>query len=244
MKGVDDLKKRIISILFGLIPFIQFFLGGWIFFGVSLILMIMSYFIIRKNSSLNFVVYALVLIASQTAVFMNGVSNIPLFVYMAIASALFLVAASDEKVIDNLRKELNQAGVKTKEGVFELCFFGMGEINDLESLSGLKTTVVFIGDGRAAFTVPMPKSTISRTIMLDDIIDYGVFRLAKKQSPIYYTKISEMFLPAKRLRTLHKPEVETYGLYIDTADERLSFYEEPKVLQKLETAIKRLKEKK
>jgi len=140
MKGVDDLKKRIISIFFGLIPFIQFFLGGWIFFGVSLILMILSYFIIRKNSSLNFVVYALVLIASQTAVFMNGVSNIPLFVYMAIASALFLVAASDEKVIDNFRKELNQAGVKTKEGVFELCFFGMGEINDLESLSGLKTT--------------------------------------------------------------------------------------------------------
>jgi len=86
---VDDLKKLIISILFGLIPFIQFFIGGWIFFGVSLILMIISYFIIRKNSSLNFVVYALVLIASQIVVFMNGASNIPLFVYAAIASALF-----------------------------------------------------------------------------------------------------------------------------------------------------------
>jgi len=59
-----------------------------------------------------------------------------------------------------------------------------------------------------------------------------MFKLQKKQE-LYYPKIRDMFIWPRNMSTMHKPYINTYGLYLLVGDESLTFYESPSIILKI-----------
>jgi len=222
----------ILSIVFGSIPLLQFFIKGYIFFGVSLLLLIISYFLIRRKGSINFMVESTLLLGSQVLLVAFNVSNIFLFIYIALASALLYLASMEDRKIDELKKFISESGYKSDNYEAIFCFFGLGQVKNIEELKNMKSAVLAYGKDGIAYDVKMETGDIKRFIPYKDMDDYGMFRLEKEQEP-YYQKMWELFWPSSRLRTLHKPQLETFGLYFVVEDEIVTFYEEPGILYKV-----------
>ena len=224
--------KLILSILFGIVPLLQFFIQGYLFFGVSLLLLIVSYFLIRRQGAINFMVESTVLLGTQVVLVAFDISNIFIFIYIALASALLYLASMEDRKIDELKSFIKQNGYNTDSYNFIFCFFGLGQIKNLEELKNMKSAVLGYGKEGIAYSVKMETGDINRFIKYENLDDYGMFRLEKEQEP-YFQKTWELFWPSSRLRTLHKPQLETFGLFFVVKDEIVTFYEEPGLLYKV-----------
>jgi len=223
---------RLVSVFFGLIPLIQFFLKGWYFFGISSIVLIASYYILKKKGSNPFIIEGAVLLISQ--VFMNiiGMSNIPIFLYISLATILIFVASRDEKIVDDLKEYIKETGHSNGNWDFEICFFGMGQIRNIDELTNLSTAAFGFGEKGIAFNTKLGNGSYMRFIDYNEIDDFGMFKLQKKQE-LYYPKIRDMFIWPNNMSTMHKPYINTYGLYILVGDESLTFYESPNIILKI-----------
>lgn len=221
-----------LAILFGIIPLLQFFVHGYLFFGISLLSLIISYFVIRRKGAINFMVESTVLLFTQVFLVIFNISNIFIFLYIVLASALLYIASMEDKKIDELKKFIKENGYNTENYDFIFCFFGLGQIKNLEELKNMKSAVLAYGKKGIAYSVKMETGDISRFIKYEDLDDYGMFRLEKEQEP-YFQKTWELFWPSGRLRTLHKPQLETFGLFFVIKDEIVTFYEEPDQLYKV-----------
>jgi len=153
-------------------------------------------------------------------------------IYNVVVAILFYIQITDEKKLENLKKELQNRKINSQKWNFFGTFFAQGRIETLENLKDMKQTFLGIGKEGIIFSLKMPTGEITRYIKAKEIKNFGMFRLEGDQE-IYYSKISDMFLPSKRLRTLHKPTLETYGVYIELSDEVLSFYEEAKTIKEV-----------
>jgi hypothetical protein len=172
------------------------------------------------------------LLAMQVILVIIDVSNIFLFIYIALASALLYLASMEDRKIDELKSFIKQAGYDPETFNFIFCFFGLGQIKNLDELKNLKSAVLGYGKDGIAYSVKMETGDINRFLSYDELSDYGMFRLEKEQEP-YFQKTWELFWPSSRLRTLHKPQLETFGLFFVVKDEIVTFYEEPGLLYKV-----------
>ncbi len=221
-----------LSIIFGTIPLLQFLVQGYLFFGMSLLLLIISYFVIRRKGSINFMVESTVLLGTQVILVAFDISNIFLFIYIALASSLLYLASMEDRKIDELKSFIKENGFDPDNYDFIFCFFGLGQVKNLEELKNMKSSVLGYGKDGIAFSVKMETGDINRFIKYEELDDYGMFRLEKEQDP-HYQKMWELFWPSSRLRTLHKPQLETFGLFFVVKDEIFTFYEEPGLLYKV-----------
>ncbi|RAO98919.1 hypothetical protein PW5551_07525 [Petrotoga sp. 9PW.55.5.1] len=221
-----------ISIILGLIPFLQFFIKGWLFFGVSSLILIFSYFILKNRGTFHFITLSSLLLISQLIMNFMEFSNIPLFIYIAFASFLLFIASRDERIVDDLKRYIKNEGYSDENWKFEICFFGMGQIKNIDQLTNLTTAVFGFGDKGIAFSTKLGNGLYKRFIDYKDIDDFGMFKLQKKQE-LYYPKIRDMFMWPTNMTTMHKPYINTYGLYLLINDETLTFYEAPSIIIKI-----------
>ncbi len=223
---------RFISIFFGLVPLIQFFIKGWYFFGISSIVLIISYFILKKSGSKSFITEGALLLISQLFMNIMGLSNIPIFLYISLATGLIFIASRDEKIVDDLKDYIKETGHSKENWDFEICFFGMGQIRNIDQLTNLSTAVFGFSDKGIAFNTKLKSGNYMRFIDYNEIDDFGMFKLQKKQE-LYYPKIRDMFIWPRNMSTMHKPYINTYGLYLLVGDESLTFYESPSIILKI-----------
>ncbi|NUU98040.1 hypothetical protein [Marinitoga sp. 1138] len=228
------MNYSILAILFGLTPLLQYFIKGWAFFGVSLILFIIFYRILKLQGKQVFSFLAGTIIAAEAIALLFGFTNLFILAYLITVAIIFLVAANDEKKIDILKEYLSESGENEKDWNFYHLFFGRGEVSSIEEIGKLLGSILGIKDGKIAFSVQMPNGDYyKRIINKSDIKSYNLYDIKSNQE-LYYVKIRDLFMPNRRLRTLHKPHLETFCLTIETTDgEIVSFYEEPDVLQKI-----------
>jgi hypothetical protein len=172
------------------------------------------------------------LLAVQVILVVFDISNIFLFIYIALASALLYLASMEDRKIDELKGFIKQSGYNPESFDFIFCFFGLGQIKNLDELKNMKSSVLGYGKDGIAYSVKMETGDINRFISYEELNDYGMFRLEKEQEP-YFQKTWELFWPSRRLRTLHKPQLETFGLFFVVKDEVVTFYEEPGLLYKV-----------
>lgn len=223
---------RFISIFFGLVPLIQFFIKGWYFFGISSIALIISYFILKKRGSKPFITEGTLLLISQLFMNIMGLSNIPIFLYISLATGLIFIASRDEKIVDDLKDYIKETGHSKENWDFEICFFGMGQIRNIDQLTNLSTAAFGFSDKGIAFNTKLKSGNYMRFIDYNEIDDFGMFKLQKKQE-LYYPKIRDMFIWPSNMSTMHKPYINTYGLYLLVGDESLTFYESPNIILKI-----------
>lgn len=225
--------KLIFSFFVGLIPLLQFFVKGWLFFGISSLTLILSYFLLRRNNSKIFLIEASSLLISQIFMLFLGFSNIPIFLYIIVAAVLIFIASKEEKMLDDLKKFIKESGYSSNNWNYELCFFGMGQINDMDHLYNLTPSAFGYGEKGIAFNTKLGNgSEYKRFIKYKDMDNFGLFRIQKKQEP-YYPKIRDMVVWPKNMSTMHKSTVDTYGLYICVEDETLTFYESANIMLKI-----------
>ncbi|MBM7560057.1 hypothetical protein [Marinitoga litoralis] len=224
----------ILSILFGLIPILQIFIKGWLFFGISLILYIISYQLLKNKGKKLFSFLAGTILGSEAIALLFGFTNFFILFYLIVVSGIFLVAANEEKKIDMIKEYINNNNFDTKKWKYYHLFFGRGEITSLEEVGKLLSATFAIGENNIAYSFKMPNGDYFKNIISKkDIEEYNLYDIKGKQE-IYYVKMQDLFLPNRRLRTLHKPYLESFCLTISTKDgEIISFYEEPDVLQKI-----------
>ncbi|KAF2955266.1 hypothetical protein [Marinitoga sp. 38H-ov] len=224
----------VLSVIFGLIPLMQVVIKGWLFFGISLIAFIIFYQILKSKGKRVFSFLAGTIIASEAIAMIFGFTNFFVLFYLLVVSGVFLVAANEENKVDILKDYITLNKYNKNNWKFYHLFFGRGEITSLEEAGKLLPSVFAIGEKNIAFSFKMPngdyyKQIISKT----NIEEYNLYDIKGKQD-IYYVKMQDLFLPNRRIRTLHKPYLETFCLTITTKDgEMISFYEEPDVLQKI-----------
>ncbi|BBE31316.1 hypothetical protein OSSY52_14570 [Tepiditoga spiralis] len=225
----------IIPIILGLIPLTQFFVKGWLFFGVSLITFIIGYNLFKRSSSKEFLSYSISILLSQTICTLFNISNTAIFVYLLITAILFFIGSLDLKIVDNLKNFLKENKVNLKEWEFEMCYFGYGQVQAKEDIEHFESAVIGIGKEGIAFNVKMAKNNeFKKFIKYNEINDYGMYKKQKKQDYYGYApKIRDMFLPSKDITTLHKPYLDTYILTIQTGEEIYSFYENVKIIENL-----------
>jgi hypothetical protein len=224
----------VLSIIFGLIPLIQVFIKGWLFFGVSLIAFIIFYQILKLKGKRVFSFLAGTIIASEAIAMLFGFTNFFVLFYLLVVSGIFLVAANEENKIDILKEHIRLNNFNNDKWKYYHLFFGRGEITSIEEAGKLLPSVFAIGENSIAFSFKMPNGDYFKNIISKkDIEEYNLYDIKGKQE-IYYVKMQDLFLPNRRLRTLHKPYLESFCLTISTKDgEIISFYEEPDVLQKI-----------
>lgn len=222
----------LVSIFFGLIPLIQFFIKGWYFFGLSSIGLIVSYFMLKKRGAKPFITEGALLLIAQLFMNIIGLSNIPIFLYISLAAVLIFVASRDEKIVDDLKDYIKETGHSKENWDFEVCFFGMGQIKNIDQLTNLSTAAFGFSDKGIAFNTKLRSGNYTRFIDYNEIDDFGMFKLQKKQE-LYYPKIRDMFIWPSNMSTMHKPYINTYGLYLLVGDESLTFYESPSIILKI-----------
>ncbi|GAB6189110.1 hypothetical protein JCM30566_08490 [Marinitoga arctica] len=234
------MNYTILSILFGLIPFAQLYIKGWLFFGISLIAFIIYYQILKNKGKQVFSFLSATIIGSEAIALLFGFTNFFILFYLIIVSGIFLVAANEEKKVDILREYIKSNNFDYKKWSFYHLFFGRGEISSIEEAGKLIPSVFAIGERKIAYSVKMPNGDFYNNIIpIEKINSYNLYDIKGKQE-LYYTKIQDLFLPNRRLRTLHKPYLESFCISISTMDgDLISFYEEPDILQKV---IKKLDE--
>ena len=225
----------IIPIIFGAIPLTQFFIKGWLFFGISLITFIVGYNLFKRSSSKEFLTYSISILLSQTVCTLFNASNTANFVYLVITAILFFIGSLDLKIVDNLKKFLKDNKINIKDWKFETCYFGYGQIQAKEDIEHFESAVIGIGKEGIAFNVKMAQNNeFKKFIKYNEISDYGMYKKQKKQDYYGYApKIRDMFLPSKNLTTLHKPYLDTYILSIQVEEELYSFYENVKIIESL-----------
>lgn len=228
------MNSLILSILFGLTPFLQLFIKGWAFFGLSLILFIIYYQILKGKGKSVFSFLAGTIIASEAIAVLFGFTNFLVLFYILVVSAIFLVAANEEKKIDILKNHIDINNFNSKEWKFYQLFFGRGEISSIEEVGKLLPAVFAIGENKIAYSFKMPNGEyFNQIINKNDIKEYNLFDIKGKQE-LYYVKIQDLFLPNRRLRNLHKPYLESFCLSIYLKEnEVITFYEEPEILHKI-----------
>ena len=226
------MKNYLISIIFSLIIYLQFLIRGWPFIGISILSMIIFYNLNKKKGSIYFTLFSALILINQVIMYILKSSSLLEFIFIIISALIFFVAASDEKKVDILKKYLKENSEDPKKFKYDLCFFGMGEIDNLENMKNLSQAVLAYNKDKIAYNVKLITGEYSRIISKKEIEDYGLIRVKKSQEP-YYPKLWEMVWPSPRLRTLHKPYLETFILAIQLKDERITFYEEPKILYKI-----------
>ncbi|WGS65591.1 hypothetical protein [Marinitoga aeolica] len=230
----------VLSILFGLTPLVQFFIKGWLFFGISLIAFIIFYQILKSKGKQAFSFLSATIIGSEAFALLFGFTNFFILFYLLVVSGIFLVAANEEKKVDILRDYLKINNFNSKKWDYYHLFFGRGEISSIEEVGKLIPSIFAIGEGKIAYSVKMPNGDYyNQIIPIENVNSYDLYDIKGNQE-LYYVKIQDLFLPNRRLRTLHKPYLESFCLTISTKDgELISFYEEPDILQKI---IKKLDE--
>ena len=234
------MKYKILSVLFGLIPFGQLVIKGWLFFGISLIAFIVFYQILKNKGKQVFSFLSATIIGSEAIALLFGFTNFFILFYLLVVAGIFLVAANEEKKVDVLRDYIKLNNLNPQKWNFYHLFFGRGEISSIEEVGKLIPSIFAIGERKIAYSVKMPNGDYYNNIIpIENIESYNLYDIKGKQD-LYYVKMQDLFLPNRRLRTLHKPYLESFCLTINTINEELiSFYEEPDTLQKI---IKKLDE--
>ncbi|KLO22995.1 hypothetical protein X275_04390 [Marinitoga sp. 1197] len=224
----------ILSIILGLIPFIQLFVKGWLFFGVSLIAFIIYYQILKLKGKEVFSFLAGTIIGSEAIALLFGFTNYFILFYLLVVSGIFLVAANEERKFDILKNYIRNNNFKPENWRYYHLFFGRGEISSIEEIGKLFSSTFAIGNNYIAYSFKMPNGDyFNQIIYKNEIESYNLYDIKGNQE-FYYPKIRDLFLPNKRIRTLHKPFLESFCLTIALKNgEVISFYEEPDVLQKI-----------
>ena len=122
--------------------------------------------------------------------------------------------------------------------IFEMCFYGQGEIGNLEEVRNLQSVILAMGKNGIAINMQIDKKQINRFISKKEIVDFGVFKFEKDQE-FYYARIRDMFWPQRKIINLHKPKLETYGFAVRLDDETLSFYEEANIIFKISDTMEK-----
>ncbi|SHE36287.1 hypothetical protein SAMN02745164_00273 [Marinitoga hydrogenitolerans DSM 16785] len=224
----------ILSIIFGLIPFFQLFIKGWLFFLISLILFIIFYHILKNRGKQAFSFLAATILGSEAFALLFGFTNFFILFYLLVVSGIFLVAANEEKKFDILKEHIKNNNFNFKDWNFYHLFFGRGEISSLEEIGKLISSTFAIGENHIAYSLKTPNGDYyNQIISKEDIESYNLYDIKGKQE-LYYAKMQDLFIPNKQIRTLHKPYLESFCLTILLKNgELISFYEEPDVLQKI-----------
>lgn len=232
------MSYKIISILIGLTPFIQFFLRGWIFLILTLPIYVSIHFYLKRRDYRNYLIYASILVISQIVVYLLGLTSIIIFIYILIVAFLMYIASKDSKRYNFIENYLEEIGENTKEYFFEMCYYGNEQMGNIEDVKNMMSTVIAIGENGVGINFHVNDEFVNRFIRKKNIEDFGLFKFEKNQKP-YYFRIRDMFWPRREIINLHKPTLETYGLFIQTKDEMLTFYEEPKIIFKISKVMEK-----
>ncbi|HAA85141.1 MAG TPA: hypothetical protein DCE14_02185 [Kosmotogaceae bacterium] len=214
-------------------------LGALLYFFAAITLMVI-YAVLRKHYEYYLIKWAPVIVIGMELLLLSlGIGHAGHLVGSISSLIVALLVMGDERPKQALINRLGLSSARDRSRVRSL-FFTYGQVDKIEKLE-LGTSYLTLKDDSIFFTIRI--KTNERVLMKIDTADIEetYMRQMTSKNPVHYPSTRDLFLPARKLRTIGRPFLRDYFLVIRTREDDWTFFEEPSVLIDLHEEIERIR---
>jgi hypothetical protein len=225
-----------ISLIFILLPIISRYTFGPLVYFIIILASAITFVLLRKKTPFKIIIAGCIFVLPLEISAGLLTTYSPLYLWGTIIGGLiFLLSLIDVKQIESFMKKIGLNDFNQREEIYTL-YYTFGQLERLEKIR-MSQSNFYLSSDELIFNVEfMTGENVILRIKYKDI--NKVFVEQKLSSnDLYFPSIKDFFWPIRAVRKIGKPDNNDYFLVIQTNEDRWIFFEEPKILLKLQKEI-------